>query len=66
MERFKLPAQVLGLIGVLFVFFVSLELMGESFKLMGRGAAQAHLSSNIVFVTFPASVSNRYRYIPEV
>lgn len=45
MERFKLPAQVLGLIGVLFVFFVSLELMGDSFKLMGRGAAEVLLET---------------------
>ncbi len=45
MERFKLPAQVLGLIGVLFVFFVSLELMGASFKLMGRGAAEVLLET---------------------
>lgn len=45
MQRFKLPAQVLGLLGVLFVFFVSLELMGDSFKLMGRGVAEVLLET---------------------
>ena len=30
----------LGLLGVLFLFFVSLELMGDSFKLLGRGFAE--------------------------
>ena len=45
MERFKLPAQILGLFGVLFVFFISLELMGNSFKLMGRGVAEVLLET---------------------
>ncbi len=35
-----LPLQLLALGGVLFVFFVSLELMGDSFKLMGGGFAE--------------------------
>lgn len=45
MERFKLPTQVLGLFGVLFIFFVSLELMGDSFKLMGREVAEVLLET---------------------
>ena len=37
--------QVLGLLVVLFVFFTSIELMGDSFKLMGRGFAETLLES---------------------
>ncbi len=32
--------QVLALLGVLLLFFISLELMGDSFKLMGEGVAE--------------------------
>ncbi len=32
--------QVLGLLGILLLFFTSIELMGDSFKLMGRGVAE--------------------------
>ena len=35
--------QVLGLLVVLFVFFTGIELMGDSFQLMGRGFAEALL-----------------------
>ena len=45
MERFKVPAQVLGLIAVLLLFFISLELMGDSFKLMGSGFADSLLKT---------------------
>ena len=37
--------QVFGLLVVLFVFFTSIELMGDSFKLMGRGVAETLLES---------------------
>ena len=37
--------QILSLIGVLFLFFVSLELMGASFKLMGKGFAETLLET---------------------
>lgn len=47
--RAKSPAtvllQVLALLGVLFVFFVSLEMMGGAFKLMGRGFAEGLLTT---------------------
>ena len=47
--RAKSPAvlllQILALLGVLYVFFVSLELMGDSFKLMGRGFAEGLLET---------------------
>ncbi len=35
--------QVLALVGVLLLFFVSIELMGSSFKLMGEGVAETLL-----------------------
>ena len=37
--------QVLGLLAVLFAFFVSIELMGDSFKLMGSGVAETLVQS---------------------
>ncbi|MDX1421016.1 MAG: Na/Pi symporter [Rubricoccaceae bacterium] len=37
--------QVLALLGVLYVFFVSLELMGGAFKLMGAGFAEGLLAT---------------------
>jgi sodium-dependent phosphate cotransporter len=40
-----LALQVLALLGVLYVFFVSLELMGGAFKLMGAGFAEALLAT---------------------
>ncbi|NNF59072.1 MAG: Na/Pi symporter [Rhodothermaceae bacterium] len=47
--RAKSPAtlllQILALLGVLYLFFVSLELMGGSFKLMGRGFAEGLLET---------------------
>ena len=43
MQRNKTLFQVLALLGVLVLFFVSLELMGDSFKLMGRGFAETLL-----------------------
>lgn len=43
MERYILTARIAGLVIVLLLFFVSIELMGESFKLMGSGVAEALL-----------------------
>lgn len=43
MQRIKPFLQVAGLLLVLLLFFVSLELMGDSFKLMGRGFAEGLL-----------------------
>lgn len=40
MRSLKTVLQILGLVVILFVFFVSIELMGTSFKLMGRGFAE--------------------------
>ncbi len=40
MNAKELVIRLLGLLVVLFLFFVSLELMGESFKLIGRGFAE--------------------------
>ncbi|HLT46959.1 MAG TPA: Na/Pi symporter [Rubricoccaceae bacterium] len=40
-----LALQVLALLGVLYVFFVSLELMGGAFQLMGSGFARALLAT---------------------
>ena len=37
--------QILGLIGVLFLFLVSLELMGGSFKLFGKGLADQMINT---------------------
>lgn len=37
--------RILALIGVLLLFFVSLELMGDAFKLMGRGFAETLVNS---------------------
>ena len=45
MERLKPFLQVVGLLFVLLLFFVSLELMGGSFKLMGRGFAETLLQT---------------------
>ena len=45
MQRSKLLLQVLSLLGVLVLFFVSLELMGSSFKLMGKGFAETLLQT---------------------
>lgn len=39
------PLRVLGLIAVLLLFFVSIELMGDSFKLMGKGFARTLLET---------------------
>lgn len=39
-QRFALLLPLLGLLGILFCFFVSLELMGTSMKLMGEGFAE--------------------------
>ena len=39
-NQFAPHLRILGLIAVLFVFFVSLELMGESVKLLGKGFAE--------------------------
>ena len=43
MQRYKTLYQVAALFAVLLVFFVSLELMGDSFKLMGKGFAETLL-----------------------
>ena len=43
MGRYILTARIAGLIIVLLLFFVSIELIGESFKLMGSGVAEALL-----------------------
>ncbi len=40
MRRYEVLWRVAGLVGILFLFFVSLELMGDSVKLMGRGFAE--------------------------
>ena len=45
MQRFKPLLQVVGLFAVLLLFFVSLELMGGSFKLMGKGFAETLLNT---------------------
>lgn len=45
MQKAKLVAQAVGLPLVLLLFFVSLELMGESLKLMGRDEARVLLST---------------------
>ena len=37
--------QVIGLVLILLLFFVSIELMGDSFKLMGRGFAETLLAT---------------------
>lgn len=41
----KLLLRIVALIGVLFIFFVSLELMGGAFKLMGKGFAESILQT---------------------
>ncbi|MDX1439869.1 MAG: Na/Pi symporter [Rubricoccaceae bacterium] len=41
----ELVFRILALLGVLYIFFVSLELMGGSFKLMGRGFAEGLLET---------------------
>ncbi len=38
-DRWKTALQVVGLLGILILFFTSIELMGDSFKLMGQGVA---------------------------
>ena len=40
-----LVLQVLALVGVLFLFFISLELMGGAFKLMGSDFAETLLAT---------------------
>ena len=45
MNRFAPHLRILGLILVLFMFFVSLELMGESVKLLGSGFAERLIRS---------------------
>ncbi len=45
MKRYDLLWRTVGLLGILFLFFVSLELMGDSFKLLGRGFAERLLST---------------------
>ena len=45
MNQYSLPVRILGLIFVLLLFFVSLELMGNSFKLMGSGLAESLLQT---------------------
>ena len=45
MGRLKPFLQVMGLLVALLLFFVSLELMGSSFKLMGRGFAETLLQT---------------------
>ncbi len=45
MKQFSMLWGVLGLLGTLFVFFVSLEVMGDSFKLMSGGLAERLLST---------------------
>ena len=37
--------RVAGLLGILLLFFVSLELMSDAFKLMGRGFAETLLAT---------------------
>ncbi len=44
-SRSTTALQVLGLIAILLLFFVSIELMGDSFKLMGKGFAQTLLET---------------------
>ena len=44
-QRFALLLPVLGLLGILFCFFVSLELMGDSMKLLGKGFAEQLLQT---------------------
>ena len=45
MKRQDVLWRALALVGILFVFFVSLELMGDSFKLLGRGFAERLLTT---------------------
>lgn len=45
MRAFSTVLQVIGLLVVLLVFFTSIELMGDSFKLMGRGVAEQLLAT---------------------
>ena len=40
MKRSEFAVRLIGLLAVLLLFFVSLELMGESVKLLGRGFAE--------------------------
>lgn len=41
----SVPLQVLALLATLLLFFVSLEMMGEAFKLMGKGFAETLLEA---------------------
>ena len=45
MEQTKVVARIAGLLAVLLLFFVSIELMGDSFKLMGGGFAESLLKT---------------------
>lgn len=45
MRSLKTVLQLVGLVVILLVFFVSIELMGDSFKLMGRGFAESLLQT---------------------
>ncbi|MEM1095729.1 MAG: Na/Pi cotransporter family protein, partial [Bacteroidota bacterium] len=44
-QKQHIALRVAALIGVLLLFFVSLELMGGAFKLMGKGFAETLLST---------------------
>lgn len=39
-QNWKTVLQFVGLLGILVIFFTSIELMGDSFKLMGQGVAE--------------------------
>ena len=45
MKRHEIILRAAALLGILFVFFVSLQLMGDSFKLLGRGFAERLLAT---------------------
>lgn len=45
MRPFSTVFQVIGLIAILLLFFISIELMGDSFKLMGKGVAKTLLET---------------------
>ena len=45
MKRSEILLRALSLVGILFVFFVSLELMGDGVKLMGKGFAERLLTT---------------------
>ncbi len=45
MRSFRTLAQIIGLLAVLLIFFTSIELMGDSFKLMGSEFAQTLLET---------------------